>query len=70
MRPRRMLKREMEEPSIRRVPGRDAAMQRKLVALSDKRKVHVSGQTLGERELELLKLAVQCMVAEGQRGGK
>ena len=68
MRPRRMLKREMEELSIRRVPGRDAAMQRKLVVLSDKRIVHVNGQTLGERALERLKLAVQCMVTEGQRG--
>jgi hypothetical protein len=43
-------------------------MQRKLVALSDKRIVHINGQTLGGWALERLQLAVKCMVAEGQRG--
>jgi hypothetical protein len=45
--------------SIKLVPGRDADMQRKLVALSEKKIDHVNGQTLGERALERLKMAVQ-----------
>jgi hypothetical protein len=64
MRPRRMLKREMEELSIRQSPDRNASPQRELVVRSDKGIIPINGQRFSERELGWLKLAVQCMVAE------
>jgi len=59
-----MLKRKIEELSIRRLPDRNASPQRELVVRSDKGIIHISGQTLGKRVLGWLKLVVQCMVAE------
>ena len=64
MRPRRMLKREMEELSIRRLPDRKAGPQRELVVRSDKGIIHINEQRCREREPGWLKLALQCMVAE------
>lgn len=64
MRPRRRLKREMEELSIRRLPDRNARPQREIVVSSDEGIIHISEQMPGEREPGWLKLAVQCMVAE------
>jgi hypothetical protein len=58
-----MLKREMEELSIRRVTGRNAAMQRKFMALADRWIVHVNGQTFGERTLP----AAEVCIAEHGR---
>ena len=45
-----MLKRKIEELSIRRLPDRNASPQRELVVRSDKGIIHISGQMPGERE--------------------
>ncbi len=61
VRPQRMLKKDVEEVSIKPVPERKD--QQQLVIRSDKRIMHINDRRLSPKELEWLKVAVFMMVS-------
>lgn len=61
VRPRRVLKKEVEEVSIKPMPERND--QRQLVIRSDKLIMHINEQKLLPKELEWLKVAVSVIVS-------
>jgi hypothetical protein len=62
IRPQQLLKREVEEVSLRPVPGRRSGNQQELIVRSDKRIVRISSSEISQQELEWLKVAVQCLI--------
>jgi len=61
VRPKQMLKKGVEEVSIKPVPERND--QQQLIIRSDKRIMHINDRKLSPKEMEWLKVAVSAIVS-------